>query len=82
MSSEGERRKLGHRLAMARRFLNAADDEITKERLEELIRAYRPLRHDRRFSEASSFQIGVLCDRRIASSGKLAHVLQRLHFSR
>jgi hypothetical protein len=36
--SEGERRKLEHRLAMARRFLNAADDDLTKERLRGLIR--------------------------------------------
>jgi hypothetical protein len=31
--------------------------------------AYRPLLHDRHFSAASSFQIGVSRGRRIASSG-------------
>jgi len=41
--------------------------------------AWRPLRHDRHFSEASSFHIGVLRGRRMASSGRLARVLQRLH---
>jgi hypothetical protein len=39
--------------------------------------AYRPFLHDRHFSEASSFQSGVSRGRRIASSGKLARILQR-----
>ena len=38
-----------------------------------------PFRHDRHFNEASSFQIGVSRGRRMASSGRLARVLQRLH---
>jgi hypothetical protein len=41
--------------------------------------AYRPFRHDRHFSEASSFQIGVSRGLRIASSGRLTRVLLRLH---
>ena len=41
--------------------------------------AERPFRHDRHFRDASSFQIGVSRGRRMASSGKLARVLQRLH---
>ncbi|WP_244608663.1 hypothetical protein [Bradyrhizobium algeriense] len=41
--------------------------------------AERPLRQDRHFNEASSFQIGVSRGRRMASSGRLARVLQRLH---
>jgi hypothetical protein len=41
--------------------------------------AYRPFLHDRHFSAASSFQIGVSRGRRIASSGMLARVLQRWH---
>jgi hypothetical protein len=41
--------------------------------------AYRPFLHDRHFNAASSFQIGVLRGRRIASSGRLARVLQRWH---
>src|SRR6266404_826734 len=36
--------------------------------------AYRPFLHDRHFSAASSFQIGVSRGRRIASSGMLARV--------
>jgi hypothetical protein len=39
--------------------------------------AYRPRLHDRHFSAASSFQIGVLRGRRIASSDMLALVSQR-----
>src|SRR3954449_9312329 len=39
----------------------------------------RGARHERHFSAGSSFQIGVLRGRRIASSGKLARVLHRLH---
>jgi hypothetical protein len=39
--------------------------------------AYRPFLHDRHFSAASSFQIGVSRGRRIASSGRLAWVSQR-----
>jgi hypothetical protein len=39
--------------------------------------AYRPFLHDRHFSAASSFQIGVSRGRRIASSGMLALVSQR-----
>jgi hypothetical protein len=34
--------------------------------------AYRPFRHDRHFSAASSFQTGVSRGRRMASSGRLA----------
>ena len=41
--------------------------------------AWRPFRHERHFSEASSFQIGVSRGRRMAFSGRLARVLQRLH---
>jgi len=41
--------------------------------------AYRPFLHDRHFNAASSFHIGVSRDCRIASSGTLARVLQRLH---
>jgi hypothetical protein len=41
--------------------------------------AYRPFRHDRHFSDASSFQTGVSRGRRIASNGRLARVLHRLH---
>src|SRR3977135_3132776 len=41
--------------------------------------ALRPFRHDRHFSEASSFHSGVSRGRRMASSGRLALVLQRLH---
>jgi hypothetical protein len=43
--------------------------------------AYRPLRHDRHLSDASSFQIGVLRGRLIASSGMLAFVSHRWHFT-
>jgi putative SOS response-associated peptidase YedK len=43
--------------------------------------AYLPFRHDRHFSEASSFQIGVLRGRLIASSGMLALVSHRWHFT-
>jgi hypothetical protein len=39
--------------------------------------AYRPFLHDRHFSAASSFQIGVSRGRLIASSGRLARVSQR-----
>jgi hypothetical protein len=41
--------------------------------------AYRPFLHDRHFSAASTFQIGVSRGRRIASSGMLARVLQWWH---
>jgi hypothetical protein len=41
--------------------------------------AWRPFSHDRHFSAASSFQIGVSRGRRMASSGRLALVLHRLH---
>jgi hypothetical protein len=41
--------------------------------------AYRPFLHDRHFRAASSFQIGVSRERRIASSGKFARVRQRWH---
>jgi hypothetical protein len=41
--------------------------------------AYRPFLHDQHFSADSSFQIGVACGRRIASSEMLARVLQRWH---
>src|SRR5258708_11019682 len=40
---------------------------------------YRGVRQDRHFSAASSFQIGISRGRRIASSGRLARVLQRWH---
>jgi hypothetical protein len=43
--------------------------------------AYRPLRHDRHLSEASSFQIGVSRGRLIASNGILALVPHRWHFT-
>jgi hypothetical protein len=43
--------------------------------------AYRPFLHDLHFSAASSFQIGVLRGRRIASSGMLASVSQRWHLT-
>ena len=36
--SEGERRKLEHRLAQARRLAAESVDALTKERIEELIR--------------------------------------------
>jgi hypothetical protein len=39
----------------------------------------RPFRHDRHFSDASSFHIGVSRGRRIALSGRLALVLQQWH---
>jgi hypothetical protein len=42
---------------------------------------YRGIRHDRHFSAGSSFQIGVLRGRRIASSGRLTRVWQRLHLT-
>jgi hypothetical protein len=42
-------------------------------------RRVAPFLHDRHFSAASSFQIGVSRGRRMASSGRLALVLQRLH---
>jgi hypothetical protein len=42
--------------------------------------AWRPLRHERHFSEASSFQSGVFLGRRMASSGRLARVLQAFDF--
>jgi hypothetical protein len=38
--------------------------------------AYRLVRQDRHFSAASSFQIGVSRGQRMASSGRLARVLQ------
>jgi hypothetical protein len=38
-----------------------------------------PLLRHRHFSAASSFQIGVSSGRRMASSGRLARVLQQLH---
>jgi len=41
--------------------------------------AERPFRQDLHFSEASSFQIAVSRGRRMATSGRLARVLQRLH---
>jgi hypothetical protein len=44
--------------------------------------AQRPLRQDRHFSETSSFHIGVSRGRRMASSGRLARVMQRLHSTR
>jgi len=44
--------------------------------------AYRPLRHDRHFSAALSFQMGVSRGRRMSASGKLARVLQRLQVAR
>jgi hypothetical protein len=40
---------------------------------------YRRVPHDRHPNEPSSFQIGVSRGRRIAWSGRLAHVLHRLH---
>jgi hypothetical protein len=40
---------------------------------------YRGVLHDRHFNAASSFQIGVSRGRRMASSGRLARVSQRLH---
>jgi hypothetical protein len=40
---------------------------------------YRGVLHDRHFSAASSFHIGVLRGRRTASSGRLARISQRLH---
>jgi len=42
--------------------------------------AYGPVSHDRHFSAASSFQIGVSRGRRIASSGRLARGLQAMAF--
>jgi hypothetical protein len=42
---------------------------------------YRGVPHDRHFSAASSFQIGVLRGRRMCSSGMLALVSQRLHLT-
>jgi hypothetical protein len=39
------------------------------------------VRHDRHFSAASSFQIGVSRDRRTCSSGMLASVSQRWHLT-
>jgi hypothetical protein len=44
-------------------------------------RQYRRVGHERHFSAASSFQIGVLRGRRIASSGRLTRVWQRLHMT-
>lgn len=41
--------------------------------------ALRPFLQDRHLKDASSLQIGVSRDRRMASSGRLALVLQRLH---
>jgi hypothetical protein len=41
--------------------------------------AMQPLRHDLHFSEPSSFQSGVSRGRRMASRGRLARVLHRLH---
>src|ERR1700681_1615792 len=41
--------------------------------------AYRPFLHDRHFSAASSFQIGVSRGRRIASSGRLACLAAMAH---
>jgi hypothetical protein len=41
----------------------------------------RGVRHDRHFSAASSFQIGVSRGRRTASSGMLALVSQRWHWN-
>ena len=43
--------------------------------------AYLPLRHDRHLHDASSFQSGVSRGRRIASSGILALVSQRLRLT-
>ena len=43
---------------------------------------YRRVPHDRHRNEPSSFQIGVSGGRRMASSGILAPVLQRLHHRR
>jgi hypothetical protein len=43
--------------------------------------AYRPFRHDRHLSKASSFQIGLMRGRLIASSGMLALVSHRWHFA-
>ena len=40
---------------------------------------YRRVPHDRHRNEPSSFHIGVSRGRRMASSGMLARVLQRLH---
>jgi hypothetical protein len=42
-------------------------------------RAWRPFLHDRHYSGASSFQIGISRGRRMAFRGRLARVLQRLH---
>jgi hypothetical protein len=42
---------------------------------------YRGVRHDRHFSAASSFQIGVSRGRRTCSSGMLASVWQRRHLT-
>ena len=41
--------------------------------------AERPFQQDRHLSEASSFHIGVSRGRRMAFSGRLTRVLQRLH---
>jgi hypothetical protein len=41
----------------------------------------RGMRHDRHLSAASSFQIGVSRGRRMASSGRLARVSERLHIT-
>jgi hypothetical protein len=41
--------------------------------------AWRPLRQERHFSDASSFHSGVSRGRRMADSGRLARVLQLTH---
>jgi hypothetical protein len=43
--------------------------------------AYLPFRHERHLSEASSFQMGILRGRLIASKGMLALVSHRWHLT-
>jgi hypothetical protein len=59
--------RIGRDLALVRELDQCTDGE------------YRGVRHDRHFSAASSFQIGVSRGLRIASSDRLARVLQRRH---